>query len=214
MLKDDTKKLIDFKLDDFADETAGESMAPGGGSISAYVGALGVSLGTMVANLSAHKAGWDDRWEFFSQWAEKGQAYKQKLLFLVDEDTNAFNKIIDGFRMPKGNEKEIEARKAAIEEATKYATEIPFQVMETAYLSMEVAKAMLQDGLQSSLSDAGVGILCARAAVVGAYFNVRINAKDIKDRIFAKEILSKAKTIYENTLKIEQETIALIDSKM
>ena len=214
LLKDDTKKLIDFKLDDFADETAGESMAPGGGSISAYVGALGVSLGTMVANLSAHKAGWDDKWEFFSQWAEKGQAYKQKLLFLVDEDTNAFNKIIDGFRMPKGSEKEIEARKKAIEEATKYATEIPFQVMETAYQSMEVAKAMLQDGLQSSLSDAGVGILCARAAVVGAYFNVRINAKDIKDRIFAEKILSKAKTIYENTLKIEQETIAFIDSKM
>ncbi len=214
LLKDDTKKLIDFKLDDFADETAGESMAPGGGSISAYVGALGVSLGTMVANLSAHKAGWDDKWEFFSKWAEKGQAYKEKLLFLVDEDTNAFNKIIDGFRMPKGSEKEIEARKKAIEEATKYATEIPFQVMETAYQSIEVAKAMLQDGLQSSLSDAGVGILCARAAVVGAYFNVRINAKDIKDRVFADEILSKAKTIYENTLKIELETIAFIDSKM
>ncbi|MEZ4873895.1 MAG: cyclodeaminase/cyclohydrolase family protein [Flavobacteriaceae bacterium] len=133
---------------------------------------------------------------------------------MVDEDTNAFNKIIDGFRMPKGSEEEIEARKAAIEAATKYATEIPFQVMETSYQSMEVAQAMLKDGLQSSLSDAGVGILCARAAVVGAYFNVRINAKDIKDRAFAEEILTKAKTIYENTLAIEKETIALIDSKM
>lgn len=208
------KKLVDFKLDDFADETAGESMAPGGGSIAAYVGTLGVALGTMVANLSAGKAGWDDRWDYFSQWAVKGQDYKKKLLFLVDEDTHAFNKIIDGFRMPKGSEKEIEARKEAIETATKYATEIPFQVMETAYQSMEVAKAMLQDGLQSSLSDAGVGILCARAAVIGAYFNVRINAKDIKDRAFADDILARAASIYQQTLQIEKETIALIDSKM
>lgn len=214
LLDDGTKKLIDFRLDDFADETAGESMAPGGGSIAAYVGTLGVALGTMVANLSAHKAGWDDKWEFFSEWAGKGQVYKNRLLFLVDEDTNAFNKIIDGFRMPKSSEQEIATRKSAIEEATKYATEIPFQVMETAYKSMEVSQAMLKDGLQSSLSDAGVGILCARAAVIGAYFNVRINAKDIKDRVFADDILSRASEIYKNTLKIEEETIALIDSKM
>ena len=214
MLDSGEKKLVDFKLNDFADETAGESMAPGGGSISAYVGTLGVALGTMVANLSAHKAGWDDKWEYFSEWAEKGQSYLKKLLFLVDEDTNAFNKIIDGFRMPKGNEAEIEARKQAIESATKYATEIPFQVMETAYNSMEVAQAMLKEGLQSSLSDAGVGILCARAAVVGAYFNVRINAKDIKDRAFAESILAKAEDIFQKTLAIEKETIAFIDSKM
>lgn len=209
-----SKKLVDFKLDDFADETAGESMAPGGGSIAAYVGTLGVALGTMVANLSAGKAGWDDKWEYFSEWAVKGQDYKKKLLFLVDEDTNAFNKIIDGFRMPKDSEKEIEARKAAIEAATIYATEIPFQVMETSCNSMEVAQAMLTDGLQSSLSDSAVGILCARAAVVGAYFNVRINAKDIKDRQFADDILSRAAAIYNKTLQIEKETIALIDSKM
>ncbi len=214
LLDDGTKKLIDYKLDDFADETAGESMAPGGGSIAAYVGTLGVALGTMVANLSGHKAGWDEKWEFFSEWAEKGQAYKERLLFLVDEDTNAFNKIIDGFRMPKGSEKEIAARKEAIETATKYATEIPFQVMETAYNSMEVARVMLKDGLQSSLSDAGVGILCARAAVIGAYFNVRINAKDIKDRAFSEDILANALEIYKNTLMIEEETIAYIDSKM
>ena len=214
MLRDDEKKLIDLKLNDFADETAGESMAPGGGSISAYVGALGVSLGTMVANLSAHKAGWDDKWEFFSEWAEKGQAYKNKLLFLVDEDTNAFNKIIDGFRMPKNSDEEKEARKQAIEEATKYATEIPFQVMETAFNSMEVMQAMITDGLQNSLSDAGVGVLCARTAVLGAYFNVKINAKDIKDRDFAEDILAKAEKIYQKTLKIETDTIAHIDSKM
>ena len=214
MLENDEKKLIDFKLDDFADETAGESMAPGGGSISAYVGALGVSLGTMVANLSAHKAGWDDRWEFFSEWAVKGQAYKEKLLFLVDEDTNAFNKIIDGFRMPKDSDEEKEARKQAIEEATIYATEIPFQVMETSFNSMEVMQAMTKDGLQNSLSDGGVGVLCAKAAVLGAYFNVKINAKDIKDRVFAEDILTKAENIYQQTLQIETDTIEYINSKM
>ncbi len=214
MLDKGETKLVDLKLNDFADETAGESPAPGGGSIAAYVGTLGVALGTMVANLSAHKAGWDEKWEFFSKWAEKGQAYKNKLLYLVDEDTNAFNKIIDGFRMPKGSEKEINDRKAAIEEATKYATQIPFQVMETAYQSMEVMQAMLKDGMQNSLSDAGVGILCARTAVIGAYFNVRINAKDIKDRKFADDILKKAEKIYKAAIKIEQETIEYIDGKM
>ena len=214
MLENDKKKLIDFKLNDFADETAGESMAPGGGSISAYVGALGVSLGTMVANLSAHKAGWDERWEFFSDWAIKGQEYKEQLLFLVDEDTNAFNKIIDGFRMPKDTDLEKKIRLDAIENATKYATEIPFKVMETSFQSMEIMQAMLKDGLKNSLSDAGVGVLCARAAVIGAYFNVRINAKDIKDRGFATDILNKAATIYEKTIALEQETISFIDSQM
>lgn len=214
VLKDDKQTLIDLTIKDFADETAGESMAPGGGSIAAYVGALGVSLGTMVANLSAHKAGWDDQWEFYSKWAEKGQAFKNQLLFLVDEDTNAFNKIIEGFRMPKSTPEEINARKKAIEDATKYATEIPFQVMETSYNSMEVMYAMIKDGLQSSLSDAGVGILCARTAVIGAYFNVRINAKDIKDRAFAAAILAKAKAVYENTLVVEKEVMDYIDGKI
>ena len=214
MLGDGKKKLVDFKLDDFADETASESMAPGGGSIAAYVGSLGVSLGTMVANLSAHKAGWDQKWEMYSKWAEKGQAYKNKLLYLVDEDTNAFNKIIEGFRLPKSSDKEKETRTAAIEEATKYATEIPFQVMETAYNSMEVMQAMIKDGLPSSLSDAGVGALCARTAVIGAYFNVRINAKDIKDRKFAETVLKKAENIYQSTIQTEQEIIDYIDSKM
>jgi len=214
MLGNNEKKLIDFKLDDFADETAGESMAPGGGSIAAYVGTLGVSLGTMVANLSAHKAGWDEKWELFSDWAVKGQTYKEQLLFLVDEDTNAFNKIIDGFRMPKDTNEEKQARALAIENATIYATEIPFKVMETAFQSMEVMQAMLKDGLQNSLSDAGVGVLCARTAVIGAYFNVRINAKDIKDRTFAASILAKAAIIYKQTIAIENDTIAFIDSKI
>ena len=214
LLDNDTKKLVDFTVSGFAEETAGESMAPGGGSIAAYVGALGVSLGTMVANLSAHKAGWDNKWEFYSDWAKKGQAYKNKLLFLVDEDTNAFNKIIEGFRLPKSNSEEITARKEAIENATKYATEIPFQVMETACNSMEVMQAMLKEGLQSSLSDAAVGVLCARTAVIGAYFNVRINAKDIKDRSFTEDILARAKKIYDTTITIENEVMDFIDSKM
>jgi glutamate formiminotransferase/formiminotetrahydrofolate cyclodeaminase len=214
MNADADKKLIDFTVKDFAEETASESMAPGGGSIAAYVGTLGVSLGTMVANLSAHKPGWDDQWEYFSTWAEKGQKYKNDLLFLVDEDTNAFNKIIDGFRLPKSTEEEKIIRKKAVEDATKYATEIPFKVMLTAYNSMEVMLEMAKKGLQNSLSDAGVGALCARTAVIGAYFNVRINAKDIKDRAFADKMLSDAKIIYEKAIALEQEMMALVDAKI
>ncbi|NQX99429.1 MAG: cyclodeaminase/cyclohydrolase family protein, partial [Flavobacteriales bacterium] len=215
MLNDSAdKKLIDFDLAGFADETAGESMAPGGGSIAAYVGTLGVALGTMVANLSGHKAGWDDRWEEFSKWAAKGQAYKNTLLALVDEDTNAFNKIIDGFRMPKGSDEEKALRADAIEAATIYATEIPFKVMETAYNSMEVSQAMLKDGMKSSLSDSAVGILCAKTAVTGAYFNVKINAQDIKDRAFAEDIVTRAEDIYQKTVVIEQETIEYFNTKI
>jgi glutamate formiminotransferase/formiminotetrahydrofolate cyclodeaminase len=214
MNSNEDKKLIDFTIKDFAEETASESMAPGGGSIAAYVGALGVSLGTMVANLSAHKAGWDEKWKFYSDWAQKGQAYKNELLFLVDEDTNAFNKIIDGFRLPKSTEEEKTVRKQAVEDATKYATEIPFRIMETSYNSMEVMMAMAKEGLQNSLSDSGVGALCARTAVIGAYFNVRINAKDIKDKIYAEDILARAKDIYNKTIAAEQEMIDIIDSKI
>ena len=214
MLNEDEKKLVDLTLINFADVTASESVAPGGGSIAAYVGALGVSLGTMVANLSSHKAGWDEKWEYYSNWAVKGESYKNKLLHLVDEDTKAFNKIIEGFRMPKGSDEEKAIRRSAIEEATKYATEIPFQVMETAHNSMEVMEAMVKEGLPSSLSDAGVGVLCARSAVIGAYFNVRINAKDIKDRKFADSILAKAEKIYTSAVRKEKEVIAFIDSKM
>ncbi|GAB4254924.1 MAG: hypothetical protein Kow0079_11500 [Vicingaceae bacterium] len=208
------KQLIDLTLTDFANETAAESMAPGGGSISAYVGTLGIALGTMVANLSAHKRGWDDKWEFFSDWAVKGQSYKEKLLSLVDEDTNAFNKIIEAFRMPKNTAEEKELRSAAIEQATKYATEVPFKVMETAFQSMEVMKAMAMNGIPSSLSDGVVGALCARTAVFGAYYNVRINAKDIKDREFADNLLSKAKEIYDKTVAMEKEICAIADSKL
>ncbi len=212
--KDKPKQLVDLTVTGFAEETASESIAPGGGSISAYVGALGVSLGTMVANLSAHKRGWDNRWEEFSNWAVKGQKFKDKLLFLVDEDTNSFNKIIAAFRLPKGTEEEKKIRKEAVENATKYATQIPFEVMQTAHDSMEVMQVMLREGIPSSLSDAAVGVLCAKTAVTGAYFNVRINAKDLKDRAFAEEIIAKAEKIYQSAVAIEKETITLIDSKM
>ncbi len=214
MNSNSSKKLIDFTVSDFAEETASESMAPGGGSISAYVGALGVSLGAMVANLSAHKPGWDDKWEYFSKWAEKGQHYKNELLFLVDEDTNAFNKIIDGFRLPKSNNDEIEARNIAIENATKYAAEIPLKIMETSFNSIEVMLEMMKNGLQNSLSDGGVGVLCAKAAVTGAYFNVRINVKDIKDLKFKKDILSKAENIYQKTIALENEMMNIINSNI
>jgi len=208
------QQLVDLTLTDFAEETAGESMAPGGGSISAYVGTLGVSLGAMVANLSAHKPGWDERWEEFSGWAEKGQVYKNKLLALVDEDTNAFNKIIEGFRMPKNSNEEKIARTEAIESATIYATEVPLLVMETACDSMEVMMAMAKHGLQNSLSDAGVGVLCARTAVYGAYFNVRINAKDIKNRDTAEQLLYKAKAVFDKAIATENEMVAYINEKI
>ncbi len=214
LLEDKTKKLIDLTVKDFSEETASESMAPGGGSIAAYVGALGVSLGTMVANLSGHKRGWDDKWEFYSDWAVKGQAYKNKLLYLVDEDTNAFNKIVDAFRMPKATDADKKAKAEALEKATQYATEIPFQVMQTSFDSMEVMEEMAEKGLQNSLSDAGVGMLCAKTAVIGAYFNVKINAKDLKDRRFAEDILQRAEDLYTKTLEKEAALTATIMKKL
>ena len=214
MLDNDTKKLVDFDLSDFADETAGESMAPGGGSIAAYVGTLGVALGTMVANLSGHKAGWDDRWEEFSEWAEKGQAYKKTLLHLVDEDTNAFNKIIDGFRMPKSSDEEIAARLDAIEAATIYATEVPFKVMETSYNSMEVMKVMAEFGNPNSVTDAGVGALCARTAVIGAFLNVKINWGDCEDNAFVDDILERGQKLVDDTCALENEIMKITNSKI
>ncbi len=206
--------LIDMSLTAFADETASESPAPGGGSIAAYAGVLGVSLGTMVANLSAHKRGWDDRWEEFSAWAEKGMAYQETLLQLVDEDTAAFNKIMDAFGLPKGSEEEKATRQQAIEEATKYATEVPFKVMQTAYASMEVMKAMADFGNPNSVTDAGVGALCARAAVRGALLNVQINAGGLKDEGFAKEIMAKGGEITAKAKALEDEIMALVEGKI
>lgn len=212
--KDGGKKLVDMDLRAFANETASESPAPGGGSISAYAGALGVSLGTMVANLSSHKRGWDERWEEFSVWAEKGQALKDELLHLVDEDTRAFNKIMDAFGMPKSTDEEKAARADAIEAASKYAMEIPFQVMKKSYESMEVMKAMADIGNPNSVSDAGVGALCARTAVRGAYLNVRINASGVEDKDFVNELLEKGKEIEDKAAVAENEILKLVNEKI
>jgi glutamate formiminotransferase/formiminotetrahydrofolate cyclodeaminase len=214
MIDSGGNRLIDLTVQQFMDETSGESMAPGGGSISALAGALGVSLGTMVANLSSHKAGWDDKWEFFSQWAEKGEAYKKKLLHLIDEDTNAFNAIIAAFRMPKGSESEKQERTRAIQQATVYATEIPLAIMETAFNAMEVMEAMMEKGLPNSLSDAGVGMLCARTAVLGAWYNVRINARDITDKAIADGLLSKAADIAKGAIEREKASMELMNDHL
>ena len=215
LLKDDSMNpLIKMNLTAFADETAIESPAPGGGSISAYVGALGISLGTMVANLSSHKPGWDDRWKEFSDWAEKGQDYKNQLIQMVDEDTHSFNKIMEAFGLPKGTDEEKKARSQAIQAATKYATEVPFKVMQLAHDSMQVIKAMTEIGNPNSITDAGVGALCARAAVLGAFMNVRINAKGLTDKDFAADIVAKGKAIANAAGALEQEIIALVESKM
>ncbi len=202
------KKIIEFLLEDtntsplihknlisFANETASESPAPGGGSISAYVGVLGVSLGTMVANLSAQKQGWEDQFSYFSDAAEKGQALKDKLLKLVDEDTKAFDSIMEAFRLPKNNEKEMLVRKNAIALATKHAIKIPLKVMEISLESMEMIAQMADRGNPNSVTDAGVGILCARTAVEGAYLNVCINCKGFDDKDFIENALKSAKNI-------------------
>lgn len=215
MIGEDTgQKLVDMDLTAFADETASESPAPGGGSISAYVGALGVSLGTMVANLSSHKRGWDDRWEEFSVWAEKGQALKDELLFLVDEDTRAFNRIMEGYGLPKATDEEKAARHDAIQQASRYAMQIPFRVMERSLESMEVMKAMAREGLEASISDAGVGALCARTAVMGAFLNVRINAGGVDDKEFVNDLLSRGAEIEAKALETEKEILAIVNSKI
>ncbi|NUN69373.1 MAG: glutamate formimidoyltransferase [Bacteroidetes bacterium] len=209
-----TKKLVDRTCRAFADETASESPAPGGGSISAYIGALGASLGTMVANLSSHKPGWDERWEEFSVWAEKGQVIKDRLLYLVDEDTNAFNGIMDSFKLPKSTEAEKKVRTEAIQAATRYAIEIPYQVMEASYASMELIKAMAEKGNPNSVSDAGVGALCARSAVMGAFLNVKINAAGMKDPDFVKEKLHSGADLERKAMALEKEILEIVNSKI
>lgn len=208
------KRLVDMTCKGFANETASESPAPGGGSISAYVGALGVSLGTMVANLSSHKPGWDDRCPEFSGWAEKGQKIKEELLHLVDEDTHSFNKIMDAFGLPKGTEEEKATRKKVIQEATQYATEVPFRVMEKSLESMEVIRAMAETGNPNSVSDAGVGALCARSAVMGAFLNVKINASGLDDKNFVKNILAKGADIENSAIELEKEILKTVNEKI
>ncbi len=206
--------LINMNLRKFADETASESPAPGGGSISAYMGALGVSLGTMVANLSSHKKGWDDRWKEFSNYAEDGQKIKDELLKLVDEDTRAFNRIMDAFALPKSSDAEKAVRKEAIQEATKHAIEVPFRVMELSLKSFDVIKVMAETGNPNSVSDAGVGALCARSAVYGAWLNVKINASSYTDKRYTARKLAKGKQLLDKAKEMERKVLAIVERKI
>lgn len=210
----ESPKLMQMTCSDFADETASESPAPGGGSISAYMGALGASLATMVANLSSHKPGWDDRWEEFSDWADNGQSIKNELIHLVDEDTNAFNKIMDAFGMPKSTEQEKAERTAAIQAATKYAIEIPFRVMKKSLEAFNIIQAMAEIGNPNSVSDAGVGALAARSAVMGAFLNVKINASGLKDKEFVEKVLTEGTEIEKLAQEKEKEILAIVNSKI
>ena len=208
------KQLIDMTCKGFAEETASESPAPGGGSISAYMGALGAALGTMVANLSSHKAGWDDRWEEFSDWAEKGQTVMQELLHLVDEDTAAFNRIMAVFAMPKSTDEERAARSAALQEATLYATEVPLRTMRAALAVFPIVRAMAEEGNPNSVSDAGVGALAARSAAFGARLNVRINAAGLKDRAKADALTAEADAIAAEAARLEAEVLEIVERKI
>jgi glutamate formiminotransferase/formiminotetrahydrofolate cyclodeaminase len=215
LLKDKaSSKLASMTLIEFADETASESPAPGGGSISAYIGALGAALATMVANLSSHKKGWDSRWEEFSNWAEKGQQYKDELIRLVDLDTAAFNKIMEAFSLSKATEEEKAARDKAIQDATRYAIEIPFKVMQAAYGSLTVIKAMAETGNPNSVTDAGVAALCARSAVIGAFMNVKINASGYKDKDYVAKFIADGIALEKQAMELEAGIIALVNSKI
>lgn len=215
MLEDTCEeKLVDMTVAGFAVETASESPAPGGGSISAYMGTLGAALGTMVANLSAHKAGWDERWEEFSDCAERGQALVKELTFLVDEDTRSFNKIMDAFGLPKSNDEEKAARTKAIQAATIYATEVPFRVMKASMAVFDLVEQMAKDGNPNSVSDAGVGALAARSAVLGAWLNVRINASGIKDRALVEPILEEGAVMAKVAQERENTILEIVNSKI
>lgn len=208
------KRLVDLTVEGFVGATAGESPAPGGGSVAATVGALAAALGTMVANLSAHKRGWDDRWEEFSDWAEKGKASHDRLLALVDQDTAAFNAVLEAFRLPSETPLEKEARVAAVQSATRRAMEIPYRVMEEAHGSMVLLAAMAGEGLPSSASDAGVGALCARAAVRGAFLNVRINADGLEDKVFAEDLIKRGWRLDEEAALREKEILAMVETRL
>ncbi len=208
------KSLTNMNIAAFADETASESPAPGGGSVSAYIGALGASLAAMVANISAHKAGWDVRWKEFSDWAEKAMAVQRELISLVDEDTQAFNKLMEAYGMPKDTETDQLKRKAAIQEATIHAAEIPFRIMKKAYEAFDVIKAMVLQGNPNSVTDAGVGALCACAAVRGAYMNVKINARSIDNKENINEMLKEAGILEKQALQMEQEILKTVEAKI
>lgn len=210
----DDKALVKMTVKGFAEETSRESPAPGGGSVAAYMGALGAALGTMVANLSAHKPGWDDRWEEFSRWADKGQALSEELLVLVDEDTRAFNKIMEAFGLPKKTDEDKRLRSEAIQAATLFATQVPLQTMQAAFGAFELCQAMAEFGNPNSVSDAGVGALAARAAVLGAGLNVKINAASLKDRETADKMIAEAEQLIAEAQKKEAEIIGIVERKI
>lgn len=205
------EKLVNMTLKEFANETASESPAPGGGSIAAYVASLGMALGTMVANLSAGKRGWEDRKDFFSEWAINGQELKKSLIAAVDEDTRAFNRIMEAFGLPKGTDEEKKARTQAIEDATKYACDVPYKVMELAYSGLVLLEQMIEKGNPNSITDAGVGVLCVKTAVRGAYFNVLVNAQGLKDRAFADDIKNRAQLLLATNHTKADELIAKVE---
>ena len=207
-------KLVDLTVKGFAHETSRESPAPGGGTISAYMGALGAALGTMVANLSSHKPGWDDQWEKFSPWADKGQELLTELLHLVDEDTEAFNRIMAAFGLPKKTEEDKAARSQAIQEATLYATQVPLHTMQASFRAFDICRAMAEEGNPNSVSDAGVGALAARAAVLGAGLNVKINAGSLKDREVADKLIAEANELIQKANAEEQEILKIVESKL
>jgi len=208
------RKLIDMNLKAFMDETASESPAPGGGSVSAYLGALGIALGTMVANLSAHKRGWDDRWQEFSDWAEKGKAIQNSLLQLVDEDTKAFNNIMEAFSLPKKSEEEKKMRDNAVQEATKNATLVPLKVMEIAYSGFDLINAMVENGNPNSITDAGVGALAIRSCIRGAFLNVRINASGLRDKVFVADVIKKGADIETRAIAAEDLVLKTITQRI
>ena len=209
-----SNKLINNTLRSFADITASESPAPGGGSVSAYLGVLGVSLATMVANLSSHKKGWDERWKEFGDQAEQGQQLKDKLLKLVDADTDSFNAIMIAFSLPKSTTEEKTIRSNAIQDATRKAIEIPLEVMKLSLESLSLIKSMANTGNPNSVSDAGVGALCARSAVMGAFLNVKINCASFEDANFVNQIIGEGHQIEDAAIKVEQEILQIVNSKI
>ena len=211
---DNQSRLIDLTVKHFAEETSRESPAPGGGTIAAYMGALAAALGTMVANLSSHKRGWDTQWEKFSRWADRGQEQIAELLELVDEDTEAFNRIMSAFALPKQTAEDKAARSKAIQEATLYATQVPLHTMQAAYCTFDICRAMAEEGNPNSVSDAGVGALAARAAVLGAGLNVKINAGGLKDRETADRLIAEANQLIAKANEAEKEIMNIVESKL
>lgn len=214
LINEDDRQLADLTVRGFADETSSESPAPGGGSVSALAGSLGAALGTMVANLSSHKRGWDEKWKFYSDWAAKGQQVKNRLVQLIDEDTRAFNLIMDAFQLSNQSESDKAKRNEAIQDATKKASLVPWEVMQVSFSALEVLKAMAENGMKSSVSDIGVGAWCVRTAVEGAFLNVKINVSGLKDRAFADDLLQKGNALQQNTIRLVEEILKTVEEKI